>query len=77
MGDNNVKVSMKQTTELAQTKRHGYTEAWYGPSDHATLSGIALYKEFPSSQHSFSLIERTTRLEQGEDVVTDAIEVIV
>lgn len=77
MGGGDAKVLAKQTAELNQTKRHGYTEAWYGPSDHDTLSGIALYKEFPRSQHSFSLIERTTRLEQGGDAVTDAIEVIV
>jgi hypothetical protein len=76
-GSSDTKASTKETAKLTQTKRHGYTEAWYGPSNHDTLSGIALYKEFPHSQHSFSLIERTARLEQGEEAVTDAIEVIV
>jgi hypothetical protein len=67
----------KLTAKLTQTKRHGYTESWYGPSNHDTLSGIALYKEFPNGQHSFSLIERTTRTASGAEVSTDAIEVIV
>ena len=65
------------TAKLTQTKRHGYTESWYGPSNHDTLSGIALYKEFPNSQHSFSLIERTTRTANGTEVSTDAIEIVV
>ena len=64
-------------TKLVQTKRHGYTEAWFGPSNHKTLSGIALYKEFPHSQHSFSLIETTIAKEGGRDPITDAIKVVV
>ena len=74
------------STKLTQTRRHGYTEAWYGPSNHDTLSGIALYKEFPNSKHSFSLIERTrtatatataTALANSFGTTTDVIEVIV
>ena len=65
----------KVTSKLMQTKRHAYTEAWYGPHNHDTLSGIALYKEFPTSQHSFVLIERTTRI--GNAPVTDVIGVVV
>jgi len=64
-------------TKLVQTKRHGYTEAWFGPSNHKTLSGIALYKEFPHSQHSFSLIETTIAKEGSRDPITDAIKVVV
>ena len=44
---------------LTRTKRHDYTDAWYGPEDHHCLSGIALYKEFPTSRHTFSLIKMT------------------
>ena len=65
----------KVTSKLMQTKRHAYTKAWYGPHNHDTLSGIAVYKEFPTSQHSFVLIERTTRI--GNAPVTDVIEVVV
>ena len=47
------------TMNLTRTDRHQYTEAWYGPQNHDMLSGVALYKEFPNSQHAFSLIEMT------------------
>jgi len=72
-----ITTKQQTTARLTQTKRHGYTESWYGPSNHVTLSGIALYKEFPNSKHSFSLIERTTRSASGAEVSTDAIEIIV
>ena len=67
----------RQTAELTQTERHGYTGTWYGPPSHDALSGIALYKEFPTSGHSFSLIERSTGAQTGAGVVTDAIAVVV
>jgi len=65
------------TNTLMRTNQYAYTGAWYSPSDGSddgdddeslvasdgVLSGVALYKEFPNSNHTFSLIEMTRKTE--------------
>ena len=54
-----------------RSKRCQYTEAWYYCDDDCddallllSLSGIAVYKEFTNSNHTFSLIEMTRKEQQ-------------
>jgi hypothetical protein len=62
---------MVPVDKLMRSKRCQYTEAWYYCDDDCddallllSLSGIAVYKEFTNSNHTFSLIEMTRKEQQ-------------